>query len=395
MRFKQHAIWQLTMLVAIHFTVDMFSGFLPGVLPVLIQKYNLSIGFCGGLVALMGLSSNLLQMWAGTLRREAHRPRLVQLGVLLAGFIAFLGCVPPGPLAIPLLILLVLVTGTGVALVHPEALRGVYGLPQTAVESSLATPIFMMVGFFGFAAGAFVAGTIAEFLGLKGLLLLLIPLFALLILFHRLQPKLAGDAPSEPSKENSSPNAVRLTATEEGKTPSLCLLFFLSVLLNTGCTILQGLLPSFLHQLGHSLSVSGFAALLFGTGAGIGALLLGWVLVRRFSLLRLLAVGILTGIVLLITLLYTGESTAALFLILPCGLLLGSGFPQIVVLARRAKSQLGLGARMGLIVGGSWGVAGLLFFGVSLLAERFPLRVTLLASPIAFLLLLPLLAWEI
>ncbi|MDD3155254.1 MAG: hypothetical protein PHS41_10330, partial [Victivallaceae bacterium] len=41
------------------------------------------------------------------------------------------------------------------------------------------------------------------------------------------------------------------------------------------------------------------------------------------------------------------------------------------------------------------GVAGLLFFGVSLLAERFPLRVTLLASPIAFLLLLPLLAWEI
>ena len=38
------AIWQLSMLTAIHFTVDMLSGMLPGFLPRLLEKYTLSIG---------------------------------------------------------------------------------------------------------------------------------------------------------------------------------------------------------------------------------------------------------------------------------------------------------------------------------------------------------------
>ena len=38
------AIWQLSMLTAIHFTVDMLSGMLPGFLPRLLEKYTLPIG---------------------------------------------------------------------------------------------------------------------------------------------------------------------------------------------------------------------------------------------------------------------------------------------------------------------------------------------------------------
>ena len=49
-------------------------------------------------------------------------------------------------------------------------------------------------------------------------------------------------------------------------------------------------------------------------------------------------------------------------------MLVGAGFPQLVVLARTAQGSLALGARMGMIVGGSWGIAGimLLLAGVAM-----------------------------
>ena len=77
------AFRQLAVLTAVHFMVDMLSGTLPGFLPVLLEKYTLSIGMGTVLLTLCAFSSNTIQLWAGTLRKSATRPLLPQIGLLL------------------------------------------------------------------------------------------------------------------------------------------------------------------------------------------------------------------------------------------------------------------------------------------------------------------------
>jgi len=74
------ALWRLSLLTAIHFTVDMLSGTLPGFLPALRQEYALSLVAGTVLLTLCSFSSNGIQLWAGTLRKAAKRPQLVHLG---------------------------------------------------------------------------------------------------------------------------------------------------------------------------------------------------------------------------------------------------------------------------------------------------------------------------
>ena len=71
------------------------------------------------------------------------------------------------------------------------------------------------------------------------------------------------------------------------------------------------------------------------------------------------------------------------------GALVGAGFPQLVVLARSAPNGPSLGARMGLIVGGTWGISGVILLGVGAMGDRFGLEPAMLTSP-AFFLLVPL-----
>lgn len=88
---------------------------------------------------------------------------------------------------------------------------------------------------------------------------------------------------------------------------------------------------------------------------------------------------------LLILYLCAAPSGWAAALIPLAGVLVGAGFPQLVVLARTAPGGPALGTRMGLVVGGTWGIAGLLLLLVGVAADRFGLRAAMFASPFSFL----------
>ena len=66
------------------------------------------------------------------------------------------------------------------------------------------------------------------------------------------------------------------------------------------------------------------------------------------------------------------------------GVLVGAGFPQLVVLARTAPGKLALGARMGMIVGGSWGIAGIALLLAGVIGRYFMLRSAMFLAPAAF-----------
>lgn len=369
------AFRQLAALTAVHFMVDMLSGTLPGFLPVLLEKYTLSIGMGTVLLTLCAFSSNTIQLWAGTLRKNATRPRLIQTGVLLGCIICFIGLIPAGPGAMWMLTALVLILGVGVALVHPEGLRAVCAVDGSAIPPSVATSVFMLSGFLGYAAGPLLGGTLVELAGFPGLFLLLIPAVLLVLALGALRLRLAKDGAG-------AKNAPRLPG---GDLLTFREVFLVATLINTGCTVMQGLLPTCLNEVhGFSLSFGGLSAMLFGAGAGIGALTTSF-LVRRLHVIKCILWEIAAGLPFLIWYLCAAGNSAAVALLFVAGMLVGAGFPQLVVLARTAPDGPALGTRMGLIVGGTWGVAGLLLLGVGFLADRIGLQAAMFVSPAAFL----------
>lgn len=371
---------QLSLLVAIHFSVDMLSGTLPGILPALRQKYALSLVAGTVLLTLCSFSSNGIQLWAGTLRKTARRPKLIQLGMLLACAICIAGLAPQAG-AFAFLIVLTCVHGGGVGLAHPEGLRCVCAIPESSVTSGVATSLFMLAGFTGYATGPLVAAGLVETFGFPGLYFLLIPSGVLLWLFSRSGLRLARD--HAPGGENVARGAKKAASPAPSSALAFRELFLLAVFLNAGCGIMQGLLPSYMEELGFSLSFGGLAVTLFGLGSGFGALVTGF-LAKRRRVLPCLSVELAAGIPLLVLYLALAGSRGAVCLAPLTGVLVGAGFPQLVALARTARSSLALGTRLGMIVGGSWGVAGIMLLLVGVAGKYFMLKTAMFFAPACF-----------
>lgn len=374
------ALRRLSLLTAIHFTVDMLSGTLPGFLPALRREYALSLVTGTVLLTICSFSSNGVQLWAGTLRKSAKRPMLVQLGLVLSCCICFAGLAPhDGPALF--LSVLVLVLGVGVAFAHPEGLRGICAIPENSVSPAVATSLFMLAGFSGYATGPLVGGLLVQNFGFSGLYFLLIPAAALLWLFHRARVPLALDGDDARKRERRP--AQKTAAAASGPVISFNRIFLLAVLINSGCGIMQGLLPSYLADYGFSLGFGGLSGTLFGLGAGTGAFVTSFV-IRRVPVLNCLKIEIAAGIPLLIAYLALAGNAGAAFLAAPAGFLVGAGFPQLVVLSRTAPGNLALGARMGMIVGGSWGIAGIALLLAGFVGKYINLKTAMFLAPLCF-----------
>lgn len=366
---------QLVSLTAMHFCVDMFSGTMAGFLPVLREKFALSIGLGVTLLTLTGFTCNTFQIVAGGLRKHATTLFFIPLGLLLVLAIPAIGLVPPGAHAFAWLCLLVAIAGVGVACVHPEGLRGVCHIQPDALSPGTATTVFMLAGFLGYASGPLVGGALVERFDSIHAIWLLAPLLPLVLLGLRLshvrlavQPAAAAPAAAVPAP------ATRLTFMQ---------IMLLATLLNTGCTAIQGLLPSYLHSYGHSLKYGGTSALLFGLGSACGTLLIN-ALRKHWGPLRCIYGGLLLGLPLCTLYLLLVNHEGIRILLFFSGLTLGAGFPQLVVLSRTAAKGPSLGLRMGLIVGGSWGLAGILFLLIGFLADLIGLKLAMYSVPAAF-----------
>ena len=374
MTAKNLAIFQLAILTFIHFVTDMLGGVIPGILPELMKEYGFSIAAGSFLVTTYLFSGNAAQVPAGLTRKKSTKPLLIQIGLLMSSIILFSAWVPKGDSAYILLILLSLTVGIGGAIVHPEALRAVCAIDSKAIPPAVATSVFVTAGFFGYNCGPLFSGILVEKWGLKGIVLLLIlilPIFYLLIKAHvRLADGSGG------SKGSSG-------LIEGNYKLSFWQIFWCAACINTACSIIQGLLPTYLRSNGFSLTFCGFSALLFGVGAGLGALFTGSVLLKRFVVIKCIRTQLYFGFPLLAAYIFLapeGMWVAPLSFI--AGALVGSGFPQLVVLSRTAANGPALGVRMGLIVGGTWSFAGIALWGAGILADYTSLGLALQSAPL-------------
>jgi predicted MFS family arabinose efflux permease len=142
-------------------------------------------------------------------------------------------------------------------------------------------------------------------------------------------------------------------------------LFLIALLLNIGATILQALLPTYLYEsMGVSLKYGGFMALLFGLGSALGSFGGGW-LSKKYSIPNIIMTSMAIGIPLLIIYILSCQYIWSGIFIFLAGMFVSSSLPLLVVLARFAHTKLTIGVKMGVMVGGTWGSASVIFLLLS------------------------------
>jgi len=133
-----------------HCMTDIYQGALPAALPFLKDKLSLSYTTVGIILIASNLSSSIIQPLFGLVADKKEKPMLLPLGCLCAGLgfslVAFSS-------QYVFVILLVLISGLGVAAFHPEGFRTASYF--TGEKKATGMSIFSVGGNLGFAFGPF------------------------------------------------------------------------------------------------------------------------------------------------------------------------------------------------------------------------------------------------
>lgn len=363
---------QLAVLSGVHFLADMFGNMLPAILPAIRAEYSLKLAMGTLVIASLGLTSNAMQLLTGHLRARETRPFFLYVGTLLAAAVCLMALAPKSAVGILLLLALGAIGGCGIAVVHPEGLRGVHTLQR--ISAPLSTAVFMTSGFFGFASGGAISAYLVHSYGLCGLYpLLACPAVGMVTLWLA-RVRLAVEEVT-PANEGPAPGTFA--------TLPFAKVLFLGLPAALSTTAVQWLTPTYLHDLGCELTAGGLAAAMFGWGGAVGPFLWAAVAHRKGDLFACVWAFLLPAPC---TMLYfvLVDRPAAVWLLFGAGFCAMSAYILTITLARAARG-LNLGHRMALIVGGTWGITLVIVLALMPLVDRIGTGLFLRITPVGYL----------
>jgi FSR family fosmidomycin resistance protein-like MFS transporter len=165
-----------------HCVVDIYQGALPAVLPFLKNELGLTYAAAGVILIMANITSSVLQPVFGFLSDKKEKAFLLPAGVLAAGVgFAFLS-VPSTFLPV---LLLVTLSGLGVAAYHPEGFKTAHF--YTGPRAATGMSVFSVGGNVGMALGPIISIPVISYLGFSALPMVMIPalVFAAVIIFRR------------------------------------------------------------------------------------------------------------------------------------------------------------------------------------------------------------------
>ena len=332
-----------------HLATDLNQGALPAMLPFFIAAYDLSYTAAASIVFAVNMSSSVVQPLFGIAADRFSKPWLLPAGLLLAGLgLALTGLFDQ----YHWLLILGIISGIGIAAYHPEAARLVNFAAGN--RKSTAMSIFGIGGTLGFTLGPLVITTALIQWGLKGSLVLLIPvcLMALVMIAHFPLFEALDSLGNQEIKDNGETNAdnwsafARIGAIVSGRS----VIFF-------GLNIF---IPIYwINQLGQS-KMAGAIALSIFAGSGIIGNIIGGNLADRIGLKKVLVGGLACLTVLLPIILTVETPLIATALLVPVGILLFITYSPTIVLGQSyLPSRVGLssGVTLGLAVAVGGGAA--------------------------------------
>jgi len=358
-------------LAGVHFLIDMFASMLPAILPAIRDEFGLSLSLGGLVLAALYMTSNGVQPLIGHMRANRRRPLFLHLGLIIGASICLLGALPRGSGAFAILILLAVVSGCGIAIVHPEGLRAVHWLRR--IPPAISTAVFMAGGFLGYASGGAISAFLVSRFGLKGLYpLALCPVIGIvMVIFLRI--RLAVERKVLNKNEAQK---------EENNLP-FWLIMAMAIPAAVSTTILVALLPTVLNELGFELTFGGFSTMMFGLGGAVGSFVWANIARKKNELKCSIAALFLVVPFLVIYLLFINSRTA-IWILFGAGFCAIAAYILMITLSRYAIG-LSLGQRMGFMVGGTWALANIVFMALLPVAEHFGTNVILKFTPLGYL----------
>ncbi len=350
------APWKRTALLFIgHLLNDGFASFFAPLLPLLIDRLDLSLALAGALGTIRIVTNSLLQPGLGHLVDRAQRPWLVIAGPLMTVVaMVLIGRVG----SFPQLLVIMLISGVGTALFHPAAAALVAAdRPQ---RHGMLMAFFSSGGTLGGAIAPIVIVAFVARFSLSQTPWLIVP--GLLILAAFAIP-LRRTLPSMERK------AVARTRLRE--LPSrLVLLWFVIVLSSTCSTAFATFLAVLVTERGGSALAGGAAISVYLLTGAIAGFLAGN-LSDRFGRKRVILAALVLATPFYILFLY-GPASATIAFIAGAGAFGLSSVPVGVVAAQEIlPGRTGLVS--GLVMGLAWGVGGLALTPIGWLADRFGL----------------------
>jgi MFS transporter, FSR family, fosmidomycin resistance protein len=334
-----------------HVVTDIYQGALPAILPFLKTKLSLSYTMAGVLLMAANFTSSIVQPLFGHFSDKKEKALLLPLGCLAAGLGLSLASLPD---SYGFLLLLVVVSGLGVAAYHPEGYKTASFF--TGEKPATGMSVFSVGGNLGMALGPLFSLAVITYFGFDGLPLMLVFVFLFLVLlsfnwgYLRSAKPLASQAKAG---GGSGPSGAYLA------------LFLLIAIVFMRSWMRLGLMTYipfyFIEHLKGDPLYAGKLVSAFLLG-GVAGTLLGSMLADRLGHKKYLVCSLLvTSLLSPFILLTTGPLLFVVLILV--GMALISSFTVTIVMAQGLLPQ-NLGVASGLMVGFSIGAGG---FGVTLL----------------------------
>lgn len=344
----QHATAVALLMTLSHFFNDAYGAMLTPLMPALQQKFGVSIALLTLLSGLYAFTSSLIQPLLGGLAERMDRRYAAAFGPLMTGLgLSLMGLVP----WFGLLMLLVAVAGLGSGFFHPAGAAYVaQNSPQH--RRGFWASIFSAGGMAGMSLGPIFAGVGLENLHWLAVIGVVVSIVTFIV------------TPSGKTSHQRPPLSAYLTVF----TGPIRLLWGMAVLRSLTSMSYNSMLPFMLIQRGFSQKEIGFSLALYALGSATGGII-GGRLSDRYGRTPILRAAILSCLPLFVGLILSRPDQ---FWFYPMTFLVAAmanaSIPVGVVTAQEYQPKH-VAIASSIMMGFSWGFAGILVSLVGVLAE--------------------------
>ena len=369
----------VTGLAAAHMITDIYMPVLPAILPLLIAQNGYSYLAAGLLVTAYNVTSSCTQPVIGWLSDKRGLTISVSISLFISAvFVALMGIAKDYYLIMAFAVLAAL----GHACFHPTALSIVSRL-CTRENRGKITSYFVVGGNLGYAIGPVLAGTLVWWLGLPGLLFLVIPAIVMVFVLRLLLP--GGIAAAKEAHTVTEP----VTADVPSKWP-FAILMGASILRAWAVFAAITYLPMYLvHTQGYDLVAASLAITLMLL-AGVAGQVAGGRISDRIGRKEFMVFG-LVGAIPFFSLFFASTGIIAIASLLVFGFFLWSTFAVAVAMGHELLPQ-NVGLASGMMLGLAIGFGGLGVAVNGIIADHYSLTVAIGTIPIPIALAVILMA---
>ncbi len=349
-----------------HLAVDFASGSVPALIPFITDKFHLSYALAAMLLLAATVSSSLVQPLFGLWSDRRGALWLIPGGALLAAVGIGGAAISP---AYPLVLVLVLAGGLGVAAFHPEGAK--FAAYASGHKRASGMSYFNIGGNAGYALGAFVTGQLVVWLGLVGGLLAMAPVLVIALGLVRVAPNLSSLKPE---------TGVATLRRGDDRRSAMAVLGAVIALRSVAWFTLLAFVPLWVVSLGHSKAAGNRLLFLMLLAGALGTLILGPI-ADRIGLRRTLVVtqALITPLILVFVYVGGVPGTVALMLV---GVSVVGTFGVTMVLSQLYLPRH-VGMASGLSVGLAMGIGGVAAVVLGAVADAIDLKTALTICAIA------------